>query len=82
MSGRTRTRNQARLVRCSAGCGTLVWLKGALPVAADAEFVCATCTGGCPTAGCVRRGHADEFHVLAGTPEADDYLADRTRATS
>lgn len=44
MSGRTRVANQARLVRCSAGCGTLVWLAGALPCAADTEFVCQTCT--------------------------------------
>ena len=44
MSGRTRAANQARLVRCSAGCGTLVWLAGALPVAGDAEFVCKACT--------------------------------------
>lgn len=44
MSGRAREQNQARPVRCSANCGTLVWLKGALPVAADAEFVCAQCT--------------------------------------
>lgn len=44
MSGRTRVANQARLVRCSAGCGALVWLAGALPTTADAEFVCRSCT--------------------------------------
>lgn len=37
-------RNEARLVRCSAGCGVLVWLAGALPVASDATFVCRACT--------------------------------------
>jgi hypothetical protein len=36
-------RNEARLVRCSAGCGALVWLASALPVAGDATFVCPTC---------------------------------------
>lgn len=43
MSGQTRTENQARPVPCSAGCGTLVWLAGALPVAADADYVCPSC---------------------------------------
>ncbi len=43
-AGPTRSANPARPVRCSAGCGTLVWLKGALPCAADTEFVCASCT--------------------------------------
>lgn len=46
MSGRTRARNQARLVRCSAGCGTLVWLAGALPTASDATFICSPCIAG------------------------------------
>lgn len=56
---RTRTANQARLVRCSAGCGRLVWLSGALPVAADLEYVCPSCTefraatGGLPVCGAV-----------------------------
>lgn len=40
----TRERNQARMVRCSAGCGALVWLASALPTTADAEFVCPTCS--------------------------------------
>jgi hypothetical protein len=40
---RTREANQARLVRCSAGCGTLVWLKGALPTTADLSYVCDSC---------------------------------------
>lgn len=44
MSPRRLARNEARLVRCSAGCGALVWLTGALPVAADATFVCDACT--------------------------------------
>lgn len=44
MSGRTREANQARLVRCSAACGRLCWLAGALPVAADPEYVCKSCT--------------------------------------
>lgn len=39
-----RFKGAARLVRCSAGCGLLVWLAGALPVAGDATFVCETCT--------------------------------------
>ncbi len=43
MSGKTRERNQARLVRCSAGCGRLCWLAGALPTSADPAFVCASC---------------------------------------
>ncbi len=42
-SPRTRTANQARLVRCSAGCGTNVWLAGALPTTADLSFVCDRC---------------------------------------
>jgi hypothetical protein len=42
-SPRTRTANQARLVRCSAGCGTLVWLAGALPTTADLSYVCDRC---------------------------------------
>lgn len=41
--GPTRSANPARLVRCSAGCRTLVWLAGALPTATDAHFICATC---------------------------------------
>lgn len=41
---RTREQNQARLVRCTAGCRRMVWLQGALPVAADTEYVCAPCT--------------------------------------
>lgn len=36
--------NPARLVRCSRNCGTLTWLAGALPVAADATFVCSACS--------------------------------------
>lgn len=88
MTGRTRERNQARLVRCSADCGTLVWLAGALPCATDAEFVCPTCkAGGCPASNaggtpCVRPDHTDELHLFAGTPEAADYMADRAKATS
>ena len=39
----TTAANPARLVRCSAGCGTLSWLAGALPVAGDTGFLCATC---------------------------------------
>lgn len=42
--GTTRNANPARMVRCSGGCGVLVWLAGALPVAADADFVCRSCT--------------------------------------
>ena len=41
--GPTRTANPCRLVRCSAGCGTMVWHQGALPVAGDADFVCSAC---------------------------------------
>jgi hypothetical protein len=44
MTGPTRNANPARLVRCSAGCATMVWLAGALPTAADAGLVCASCT--------------------------------------
>ena len=44
MRGPTHNANPARLVKCSAGCGTLVWLAGALPVASDADFVCKSCT--------------------------------------
>lgn len=50
MSGRTRERNQAHLVRCSAGCGALVWLAGALPQTTDAAFVCQTCSAAAPAA--------------------------------
>lgn len=65
MTGKApRTINQARLVRCSAGCGRLVWLAGALPVAVDATFVCPACTADpytsamdlCDPDGVVRRG--------------------------
>lgn len=30
-------------MRCAADCGTHVWLAGALPVAADTEYVCPSC---------------------------------------
>lgn len=43
MSGPTRVANQARLVRCSAGCGTMVWLQGALPTTSDDSVVCSAC---------------------------------------
>lgn len=43
MSPRRRSDNEARPVRCSANCGTLTWLKGALPVAADTEHLCSSC---------------------------------------
>ena len=43
MSPRRLTRNEARLVRCSANCGTHVWLDGALPQAGDTEYVCPSC---------------------------------------
>jgi hypothetical protein len=59
MSGRTSEQNQARLVRCSAGCGTLVWLKGALPVAADADFVCPNCMTGAELIAAERRRQVD-----------------------
>jgi hypothetical protein len=50
VSGPTRSANPCRLVRCSAGCGRLVWLAGALPVAGDATFVCSTCSAAAPAA--------------------------------
>jgi hypothetical protein len=40
---RRSTGDEARLVRCTAGCGRLVWLKGALPSTADDTFVCSSC---------------------------------------
>jgi hypothetical protein len=42
--GATRTANPAHLVPCSAGCGALVWLAGALPTTADADALCSTCS--------------------------------------
>lgn len=42
--GKTREVNQARLVKCTAGCRRMVWLDGGLPTAADATFVCPSCT--------------------------------------
>jgi hypothetical protein len=68
MSGRTSEQNQARLVRCSAGCGTLVWLKGALPVAADADFVCPNCMTGAELIAAERRRQVD----VEGYAVADD----------
>ncbi len=41
---KTREVNQARLVKCTAGCRRMIWLDGALPTAADASFVCESCT--------------------------------------
>lgn len=59
MSGQTREQNQARLVRCSAGCGALVWLAGALPTTADAEFVCPSCMTGAEMIAAERRRQVD-----------------------
>jgi hypothetical protein len=78
MSSRTREQNQARLVRCSAGCGALVWLAGALPVAADTEFVCQSCTAApnaidCQHACCDHRTTLGHLHTdpPAACPDCD-----------
>ncbi len=59
MSGPTRVANPARTVRCSAGCGTLVWFAGALPVAADDQFLCPRCLNGAGLIAAERRRQID-----------------------
>lgn len=62
--GPTRNASPARLVRCSAGCGTLVWLAGALPTAADDDFECASCAAAHLRAEArLVEEHPDEFHA-------------------
>jgi len=36
-------KSQARLVACTANCGRLVWLEGALPASSDLTYVCSDC---------------------------------------